>query len=184
MTDVRCFVAIELPDSMREQIGQIEEGLRIQGLRLVRPDLCHITLKFLGDVPPERIESICDALRSVHVDPFNVSVKGIGSFPGKSVRVVWLGLEGSFEDIFQQAEDSLSQFGFERERKRFSPHITLGRVGRPSQVMSEQIATKMEKFKDVDLGNFSVDRFFLKKSTLTREGPIYENIAKFPLRPT
>ena len=184
MTGLRCFVAVELPKSMRDEIGRIEEGLRIPGLRLVKPDLCHITLKFLGDVPTQKIEKICEMLRSVQVAPFNVVVCGMGAFPGRSIRVVWLGLEGDFSDLFRQVEESLSRLGFERERRKYSPHVTLGRVGRPSQELSGQIATRLEKLAKADLGSFSVDRFFLKKSTLTREGPIYEDLAEFLLRPS
>ena len=182
MTGLRCFVAVELPKSMRDEIGRIEEGLRMPGLRLVKPDLCHITLKFLGDVPLQKIEKICETLRLVRVDPFNVVVRGMGAFPGRSIRVVWLGLEGDFSDLFCQIEDSLNDLGFERERRKFSPHVTLGRVGSPSQELSGQIATRIEKLAKVDLGSFSVDRFFLKKSTLTREGPIYEDLAEFLLQ--
>jgi 2'-5' RNA ligase len=183
MTGLRCFVAVELPKSMRDEVGRIEEGLRMPGLRLVKPDLCHITLKFLGDVPAQNIEKICETLRSVRVAPFNVVVRGMGAFPGRSIRVVWLGLEGDFSDLFGQVEDALSTLGFEREKRKFSPHVTLGRVGRPSQELSGQIATRLDKFAKVDLGSFLVDRFFLKKSTLTREGPIYEDLAEFVLRP-
>jgi RNA 2',3'-cyclic 3'-phosphodiesterase len=182
MTGVRCFVAVELPRSMRDEIERIEEGLRMPGLRLVKPDLCHVTLKFLGDVPTQKIEEICETLRSVRVAPFNVAVSGMGAFPGRSVRVVWLGLKADFSDLFCQIEDSLSRLGFEPERRKFSPHVTLGRVGRPSQELSGQIATRLEQLAKVDLGSFSVDRFFLKKSTLTREGPIYEDLAEFLLQ--
>lgn len=184
MTGLRCFVAVELPKSMRDEIGRIEEGLRMPGLRLVKPDLCHVTLKFLGDVPAQKIEKICETFSSIRVDPFDVVVRGMGAFPGRSIRVVWLGLEGDFSNLFRQVEDSLSRLGFERERRKFSPHVTLGRVGRPSQELSGQIATRLEKFSKVDLGSFSVDRIFLKKSTLTREGPIYEDLAEFLLQPT
>lgn len=183
MSQLRCFIAIELPLSMRDGIAQIEESLHIPGLRLVRPDLCHITLKFLGDVPVHKIEKICKALQSFQVDPFDVKVRGMGAFPGRSIRVVWLGLEGDFTDLFRNVEDALGPLGFERETRKFSPHITLGRVGRPSQEISGQIAAKIEELSKVDLGSFLADRFFLKKSTLTREGPIYEDIKEFVLQP-
>jgi 2'-5' RNA ligase len=183
MTGLRCFVAIELPESMRDEIGKIEEDLRTPGLRLVRPDLCHITLKFLGDVPPSRVDSVCEKLKLAKAEPFQVKVSGVGTFPGKSIRVVWLGLEGSFEELFRQVEMMLGPLGFRKEERKFSPHITLGRVGRPSAQISETIASRIAKFPEIDLGSFVVDRFFLKKSTLTRGGPIYENLAQFLLRP-
>jgi 2'-5' RNA ligase len=184
MNDIRCFVAVELPPGIRDEIGRIEEGLRMPGLRLVRPDICHVTLKFLGDVSEDKIKHICDALNSARIEPFEATVRGVGAFPGKSIRVVWLGLEGNFAQLHSRVDELLSPLGFEREGRKFSPHVTLGRVSRPSSQTSRDIASRMDQYKDIDLGSFSVDRFFLKKSTLTREGPIYEDIAKFLLRPT
>jgi 2'-5' RNA ligase len=183
MTDIRCFVAVELPKRMRDEIGRIEDGLRMPGLRLVRPDLCHVTLKFLGDVPEDKIADICNALKSVQMEPFEAAVRGIGAFPGRSIRVVWLGLEGNFSELHRSVDESLSRLGFEREGRQFNPHVTLGRVGRPSAQISDAIASKMAQFSEIDLGNFPVGRFLLKKSTLTREGPIYEDLAEFLLRP-
>jgi RNA 2',3'-cyclic 3'-phosphodiesterase len=183
MTDIRCFVAVELPESMRDEIGRIEDGLRMPGLRLVRPDLCHVTLKFLGDVPQDKITDICDALKSIQLEPFEAKVRGIGAFPGKSIRVVWLGLEGNFSELHRRVDESLSRLGFEREDRQFNPHVTLGRVGRPSPQISDAIASKMTQFSEIDLGRFPVSRFLLKKSTLTREGPIYEDLDEFILRP-
>lgn len=183
MSGVRSFVAVELPETMRDGIAAIEEGLSVQGLRLVRPDICHITLKFLGDVPLDKIEKITKALRLVQANSFDAKVRGVGTFPGRSIRVVWLGLDGDFSVLFNQVEDALGPFGFEREGRKFSPHVTIGRVGKPSQEMSGQIATRIDKLHNVDLGSFLVDRFFLKKSTLTREGPIYDDLAEFFLQP-
>jgi RNA 2',3'-cyclic 3'-phosphodiesterase len=184
MSDIRCFIAIELPPSMREDIRRIEDGLRVPGLRLVRPEICHITLKFLGDVPENQIERICEALKSVRSEPFEAKVRGVGAFPGKSIRVVWLGLEGNFSQLHRLVDELLEPLGFEREGRKFSPHVTLGRVSRPSPQISKDIASRMDQYEDIDLGSFSVGRFLLKKSTLTREGPIYEDIAEFLLRPT
>ena len=184
MSDIRCFIAIELPPSMREDIRRIEDGLCVPGLRLVRPEICHITLKFLVDVPENQIERISDALKSVRAEPFEAKVRGMGAFPGKSIRVVWLGLEGNFSQLHRQVDELLEPLGFEREARKFSPHVTLGRVSRPSPQTSKDIASRMDQYKDIDLGSFPVDRFLLKKSTLTREGPIYEDIEEFLLRPT
>ncbi|VVB70638.1 RNA 2',3'-cyclic phosphodiesterase [uncultured archaeon] len=181
MSGIRCFVAVELPLSMQGEIRRIEEQIATEGLRLVKPELVHVTLKFLGDVPEGKVQRVTEALSHVKMAPFPARVKGMGAFPGRTVRVVWLGLEGEFEELYGKVESVLAPFGFEREARGFSPHVTLGRVARPGPQINRQISAKMAVLSSTDLGSFTVDRFFLKKSTLTRGGPIYDNLASFSL---
>jgi len=182
MTEIRCFVAVDLPEGMREEIGRIQSRIATEGLRLVRLELVHITLKFLGEVPEERVARIVEALNGIRTPPFSARVKGMGAFPDRSIRVVWLGLEGNFDLLYEKVEASLAPLGFEREERGFSPHVTLGRVGRPSSRMNQLLAPKISALADSDLGSFTVDHFHLKKSTLTRGGPLYDDLAEFHLR--
>ncbi len=182
MTEVRCFVAVDLPEGMRDEIGRIQSSIATEELRLVRPELVHITLKFLGEVPAERVERIVEALRAIRAAPFPSRVRGMGAFPGRSIRVVWLGLEGDFAPLYGKIESALEPLGFEREERGFSPHVTLGRVSRPNSRMNQILAPKIAALSASDLGSFTVDHFNLKKSTLTRGGPLYEDLAEFHLR--
>lgn len=182
MTGIRSFVAVDIPSAMRDDIARIQRGLATEGLRFVRPELVHVTLKFLGDVPEDRIDKIAEALRGIKIAPFDARLKGMGAFPGKSIRVVWIGLEGNFPGLYEAVERALCHFGFERDDRGFSPHVTLARVGRPNSETSRQISSKISQMGDIDIGSFHVDRFLLKKSTLTRGGPIYEDIAEFQLQ--
>jgi 2'-5' RNA ligase len=75
----------------------------------------------------------------------------------------------------------LKPLGFAPEARGFSPHVTLGRVARPNEEMNRRIGDRIADFSSSDLGSFTVDRFYLKKSTLTPGGPIYEDLAGFPL---
>ncbi|MBN1236319.1 MAG: RNA 2',3'-cyclic phosphodiesterase [Methanotrichaceae archaeon] len=181
MTVIRCFVAVELPSHMREEIGRLASRIATEGLRLVRPELVHITIKFLGELPQEKVDQVAEALGRVKAAPFPVQVIGMGAFPGRSVRVVWLGLTGNFQELYQKVEQALSPLGFSPEARGFSPHVTLGRVARPNAEISRKLNTKIADFSSLDLGSFTVDQFYLKKSTLTRGGPIYEDLAGFPL---
>lgn len=181
MTGIRCFVAVEIPARMREEIGLLQERIATEGLRLVRPENVHVTIKFLGDVPEGKVLKVSEALAKVRVAPFDARVAGMGAFPGRTIRVVWLGLEGNFEELYQNVEAALAPLGFEREERGFSPHVTLGRVGRPGPQTGGQLAERIASLSGTDLGHFSVDRFYLKKSTLTRGGPIYDNLSEFPL---
>ena len=181
MTGIRCFVAVELPSLMREEIGRLQSRIATKGLRLVRPELVHVTIKFLGDVPPENVGLVAEALGRVKAAPFPAQVRGMGAFPGKTVRVVWLGLTGNFKELYENVEQVLEPLGFVPEARGFSPHVTLGRAARPSPEMNRQLGEKIADFSAQDLGSFNVDRFHLKKSTLTAGGPIYEDLAVFPL---
>ena len=182
MTGIRCFVAVDLPGEMRDAIGRLQSRIATEGLRLVQPELVHVTIKFLGDVPETKVERVTDALGKVTIAPFPAHVASMGTFPGRGdIRVVWLGLEGNFEELFQLVESALGTIGFEREARGFSPHVTLGRVGRPGPETSRELHSKITDLSGVDLGRFTVDRFYLKKSTLTRGGPIYEDLAGFAL---
>jgi 2'-5' RNA ligase len=181
MTGIRSFIAVDIPDNMRDDAALIQREIATEGLRFVRPQLVHVTLKFLGDVPEEIIDDVVGALRSVRVQSFDARLKGLGAFPGRSVRVVWIGLEGEFSGLYEAVERALDGFGFERDSRGFSPHVTIARVSRQSPDISGTLSRKISNMGNVDLGSFHVDHFLLKKSTLTRGGPIYEDLATFPL---
>ena len=178
---IRSFVAVDLPDPMRDEIKRIQREIDLPGVRLVDPGLIHITLKFLGDVPLKKVDRVAEALRGVNRQAFTARVRGIGAFPGRSIRVVWIGAEGEFEGLFSAVEDALVPLGFEREGRKFTSHATIARVSRPGPETTSLIASKLAPYKDVDLGEFRAEKFLLKKSTLTPGGPIYEDIASFPL---
>lgn len=173
---MRCFVAVDLPEEIKREIPAIQQPLTMKGLKLVDPELVHITLKFLGDVPEGRIAEIVDALARVRFSPFQARIRGVGAFPGRSIRVIWLGATGPFEELASAVESALGPFGFERDKK-FSAHATLARVKDPS--LSRVLSKIVSIMSDIDLGEFTVESFHLKKSTLTPRGPIYEDIAEF-----
>jgi len=181
MTGIRCFVAVDLPDEMREEIGRLQSGIATQGLRLVRPELVHVTIKFLGDVPEEKVDRVKEALSTVKAAPFTARVRGMGAFPGRSVRVVWLGLESDFSGLYNKVEEALKLLGYPPEERGFAPHVTIGRVGRPNAATSRELLAKISSQSALDLGSFEVNEFYLKKSTLTPGGPIYEDLSVFPL---
>ena len=181
MNGIRCFVAVDLPGEMLDAIGSLQSQIATEGLRLVRPELVHVTIKFLGDVPETKVGRVKEALSKVVMAPFPAHVAGMGTFPGRDVRVVWLGLEGDFDELYEKVESALGPVGFQREARGFSPHVTLGRVGRPGPETNRELRPKIASLRAVDLGRFSVERFDLKKSTLTRGGPIYEDLAGFSL---
>ena len=147
----RLFIAVELTPAARryteESLSIFKEGLP-SGVRWVRPEGVHLTLKFLGNVSNDAIPTIESGMRRAAegICPFTVRVQGAGCFPSsRRPRVLWLGLQGELESLLtaqSRLEDSLEVLGVDRESRRFRPHLTLGRV---SGGLSEGWAEKLEK---------------------------------------
>jgi 2'-5' RNA ligase len=140
MPTVRTFIAIELDDELRENLGRLQARLRDRlsprSVRWVRPEDIHLTLKFLGDTPQEKLEEIQAALAraAMEVAPFTITVGGLGCFPNpRRPRVVWVGLQevtGRLKQLRDAVEEGVAPLGFPTEKRAFSPHLTLGRVQR------------------------------------------------------
>ncbi len=178
---VRTFVAIDLPEEIRERARESQEILRQSGGRLaiVDPANLHITVKFLGEVDPALIEPIIEALRAVRADPFEMTVGYAVCNPPRRPRVIWCDVTDAGESaaLARQVDDLLAPLGFPRESRPFRPHVTLARVKafHPSQC-SQAASTHREP-----LGTCRVESIRLKKSTLTPRGSIYEDLAEVPL---
>ncbi len=176
---MRCFIAIELPEDVRSQLGALQErfGHRGKAVRWVRPDAMHLTLKFLGEVPDARLPAVCDALSEVAspCEPFEFAVRRTGCFPPRGgVRVVWAGVEEPTEHLLTcQAlcEDAMEELGFAREHRPYVPHLTLGRVKDPrgASGLRELVA----ECEDFEAGWVDVDRLVLMESHLSPKGAEY-----------
>ena len=136
MIEVRVFVAVDLPAAVKTQIGQIMGQLKPLGrmIRWVRPQGMHLTLKFLGEIAEERLDSVYQAVQRgvVGISPFSFLLAGLGGFPNlRRPRVIWVGVPRggeSLKKLQEQVEDRLAECGFPKEKRSFSPHLTIGRV--------------------------------------------------------
>ncbi|HSR30067.1 MAG TPA: RNA 2',3'-cyclic phosphodiesterase [Anaerolineae bacterium] len=140
MNTLRTFIAIELDDELRDNLGRLQARLRERvspgSVRWVRPDGIHLTLKFLGDTPLAKVEEVQAALAQAAADvgPFAFTVAGVGCFPNaRSPRVVWVGLQelsGALVRLRDAVETQVAPLGFPTENRPFRPHLTIGRVQR------------------------------------------------------
>lgn len=135
---MRLFFAIELQDPVRAGLHHAAAPLRAQepDLAWVRPEKLHLTMRFLGDVPGDRVEQLGTAAASVAARhrPFELTLGGIGAFPNfRRARVVWIGVESEprLELLHHDLELACGEAGFEVEGRPFRPHITLARVRAP-----------------------------------------------------
>lgn len=133
---MRLFVAIELVEQVQSMLGDVQSALKrsCDGVRWIQPALVHLTVKFLGEVPDSDVNQVADAVARAAVDatPFTMRLAGCGCFPPRgAVRIVWAGVEeasGALLQCVEAVEAQLESCGFPKERKPFSPHITIGRV--------------------------------------------------------
>ena len=133
---MRLFVAIELSLQARSALRAAQDALRPRSgdVRWTPPEQLHLTAKFLGEVPDGQARDVAEAITRAATAsmPFNMSVGGCGCFPPRgAVRIVWAGADeptGALPACIDAVESELADLGFERERRPFSPHITIGRV--------------------------------------------------------
>jgi 2'-5' RNA ligase len=179
---MRAFIAVEI-----EVFSGIQDFVRdLKGcparLKVVEPENMHITLRFLGDISEKKAADLSDALKILEKEPaFEFRVCSAGAFPNvKNPKVVWVGIEedGRLSELQRKVEDVCEGLGLGREKREFSPHLTVARVKDRHPV---GIRPVIERYRDAEFGTVRVNEIKLKKSTLTPEGPVYEDIAVFSL---
>jgi len=140
MQTLRTFIAVELDQELKATLVGIQARLRgavpPRAVRWVQPEGIHLTLKFLGDTPLDKVEHVKAALTRAagEIPAFTITVDGVGCFPdARRPRVVWVGVQessGSLARLWQAVESHVAPLGFPTEKRPFSPHLTLGRVQR------------------------------------------------------
>ena len=179
---MRAFIAVEVPafTGIADCIGELK-GLDAR-IKTVEAGNLHLTLKFLGEISEERAERLAAALESIDVPQFSFELESAGAFPNlKNPKVIWAGVndDGSLSSLQKQVEDICASLGFEREKREFSPHLTVGRV---KDRNTRGIRPVVERYSGAHFGTVEVREIKLKRSVLTPQGPIYSDIASVPLR--
>jgi 2'-5' RNA ligase len=185
MSKIRTFVAIPLNQDIISRIEKIHEELRSipADVKWVRPKSIHLTLKFLGNIDEGGIDSIAQAIQN-GVRTFQswpVYIKNVGAFPSlRNPRVVWIGIEdksGKIITLQNQIEKELSRLGFEKEKRRFSPHLTLGRVKSPRG--KRDLILYLSDEREREFGETQIDRVVLFRSDLKPSGAVYTVLREF-----
>ena len=181
----RLFVALELPASVRAALGEIAAQLRRaagSNVRWTDPKGIHLTLKFIGEVPAERLEAIRGALAGIRAArPIEAAFRGIGWFPNaRRPRVFWAGVEADegLAALAAEIEHALEPLGIEREEREFHPHLTLARI--KSDDGLEGLRREAERLGVPEFGRATYAEFDLMQSTLHPKGAVYTRIERFP----
>ena len=194
---MRIFVALDIDDAIRQRIQRFMEGVSgfAPDVRWVRPESLHVTLKFIGEQPPQVVEEIKRVLSSVDCEPLEMSFRGYGFFPtARSPRVFWIGIESGprLAAMAKAIDQSLNVLGIPQEEHPFTPHLTLarggGRSGTPARKKGDapnktfhRLLEKLEGLPVPDFGTMAAHEFFLYQSQLSQGGSRYIKIASFPL---
>jgi 2'-5' RNA ligase len=192
MEQMRCFIAIGLPEEVKAGLAQLQAQLKSGDqprVKWVDPYGIHLTLKFLGNVAMDRIDGITGAMgkSAQGVSPFRLKVEGLGVFPNlRRVQVVWVGMSGEVDRLVQlqqRIESNLAGLGFAPEGRRFTPHLTLARLrDRVSLDERQEFGQLIADTKFEATYTFNVSAINLMRSQLTREGAIYSRISSVELK--
>jgi 2'-5' RNA ligase len=181
---VRVFVALDVPESVRASLAELTSRLArvCPSARWVRFEGVHITLKFIGEVPPEKLEQIRHALDELpNFGPITVRFAGLGFFPGaRRPRVFWAGVEADpkLAELTAAIEMKLSPLGIAPEKRTFHPHLTLARFESPqgTQVLREAV----EALGAAEFGKETFREFHVYQSVLKRSGAEYTRLVTYP----
>ncbi len=178
---IRVFIAVEINDpSVLDRLSKTRDLLLESkaDLKPVATENMHITLRFIGEVPIQLVNSICNDLSKIVFKPFIIRVKGVGVFPSITrPRVIWAGVDKGVEELARLhdiVEKIMRKHHISPQKEKFIPHITLARV--KSRRNIPRLIKIIESIADTDFGEVKINRIVLKRSILTSSGPIYSDI--------
>lgn len=181
---MRLFTAIDLPpdvlDNLESLIARLKPAARINWSPVAN---LHLTTKFIGDWPEERLDELIAALGSLPARPaISIAIEKLGFFPNPhSPRVFWAGVHAgdALAQLARETEDALAALGIAKEQRPYSPHLTLARIKNPGK--QSALLQAVADLPSLDFGGFTADRFFLYHSKTAPTGSIYTQLAEFPM---
>jgi RNA 2',3'-cyclic 3'-phosphodiesterase len=179
---MRLFTAVDIPDDLTEALRSFVNGLRPAAKISWSPiENLHVTTKFIGDWPEQRLDELKNVLASVPVNrAIDITVKGLGWFPNpRRPRVFWAGIEGGegLHELARATEHALAQLGVPVDERAYSPHLTLARIR--EAVSLDRLQQTLQSFPagcGFNFGSFKANQFFLYLSA----GGKYTQLAGFP----
>ena len=188
---IRSFIAVELPEEVKSGLHQLQTGLKSPKhtfVKWVAPQSIHITLKFLGNISPQKVTEITRVMEhaSEGTSPFTLEIAEVGAFPNlRQPRVLWLGIGGELDKLIawqQRIDSGLAPLGFAKETRPFTPHLTLARLREGVSPADRRdfgelvMKTPVEANYEVKVNSLS-----LMKSQLLPTGAVYSRLAEVKL---
>ena len=197
---MRIFIGIDLDPEVRARIERFLEG--VEGFapeaRWMRPESLHITVKFIGEQPPERVEAITERLRRLESSAFEIRAGGYGFFPtAKAPRVFWIGIHAGQQlaELAGSIDIATAELGVPREDRPYSPHLTLARAGAGRRSGSPKwrngdgpnatfavLEKRLAAMGELDFGTMTANEFILYQSQLSPAGSKYTRLQRFSMK--
>ncbi len=180
---MRVFVALEIPADVRGAIAALQRKLapECRGARWVRPEGIHVTLKFIGETPPGKVDQIKSELAGVRAaSAVRIAFRGAGFFPNdRHPRVFWAGLEATpnLAELAAEVERRFERLAIPRESREFRPHLTLARF--KSEEGLPRLRAALENAGPLEFGSMETTEMHFFESRLERGGAVYTRLATF-----
>jgi 2'-5' RNA ligase len=188
---MRVFIAIDIDDKIRKAIADLQKQIASKvdvkkgDIKWVEPNNIHLTLKFLGEISDEQLAEVGEIAKTVvsaH-NKFTLDIESVGSFGGRSAKIVWVGARKGTEALLalqKDLNDLLAQTGYPKEEREFSAHLTLCRVNHP--IAGLKMGEAIAQFSHLKLGSIAAESLCIYQSQLTPAGPNYTLLDEFKLR--
>lgn len=182
---MRLFTGIDLPEHVRERLERLLMHLRPSAHLKWSPVYnLHVTLKFIGEWPEEKLPKLETALRSIQRRAeIPIEVKSLGWFPNAHhPRVFWVAVYGgdALSELARDIDGAVGPLGIAKEDRAFTAHLTLARIKEP--VPLQALRSAIEQLESVEFGSFVADRFYLYRSQPGAAGSIYTKLSEYPFR--
>ena len=188
---LRLFVAISIPEPVRDEIIRVQQELQPlvprDVARWARSDQFHLTLRFLGDVPADGVEDLKKSVGAIcrNAQPLLLRAEGVGFFPNpRSPRVIWVGInnrEGGLMELQKQIETAVGPFSLEPGEKNFTGHATLGRLKNPRPTDVRDLAARAQSLEKRPLGEWTANEVEIIRSELSPAGARHISLTAFRL---
>jgi len=182
----RLFAAIKVyaDENLIGIYNNLKSGLRHEKINWVPEQNLHITLKFFGETPNDKIDGICEILDEIaeRHQAFKIQLQNIGIFGSSyNPRVIWFGMDQNtaIENLAGDVLKSVEEIGWERDRQNFRPHLTVGRI----KLIKDKryFQQTIDKYKNIPLQLVPIGAFYLIESKLRPQGPVYDVVEEFKL---
>jgi RNA 2',3'-cyclic 3'-phosphodiesterase len=184
----RIFLAIDISDEALEicaaHVTDLRSGFPEVRVGWERPEKMHVTVKFLGDTTDKILKQMEIRMGEVLRDhaPFPLALSRTGVFPNQSKpRIIWIGLTDTdrrLERLHESVDEVCGELGYEKDTKRFTPHITIGRVREPQHASS---LARTHLATDIGSIEFNVSEVVIYESKLQPTGSVYSRVSSIPL---
>jgi len=179
MERIRCFIAINLPGDIADEIEHIQKELEKKKVfigKFTEKGNLHLTLKFLGEIEEDKVEDARARLREIKFNKFSASLGELGIFSKNFIRIIWICILGKrILSLQKEIDKAMEKCGFPAE-KRFMSHLTIARV---KKVRDKKLFLNEIGKINVKKTEFQVNEFYLMKSALKPEGAVYEVLERF-----